>query len=393
MKTPTVCLVYDFKHEAVKNGEPTGRPGTVHVRVYEHGTRKRSYVSTDVRVLPHEWDDNLGCVVGRADAYMMNRKIEAQLAKCKAKIIEAVESNEKEVPTSAQMKVDRSSCSWLDYLKDAIDHNVNLNDKTRKHHDTMYRVFVEFGKIKRFEHLTKANLRDYIYFLSQRKVTKLVDGKKVKMRISQPTVHGHWKKLKSYIRKAIEDGYVSASVVDGISVDKGKGKIRQFLNDEEIERWCSVELTQEYLKRSRDLFIVQMSCGMSYEDFMEFDFSNHTTINGTCVLVSQRGKTMEDFAAIMLPRGVEVMERWDWKFDRISNTDYNVYLGLIAKAAGINKHITSHVARHTYACYCLRHEVNIVAVQRTLGHRKVETTQIYARLAGMDVIDAFSKMK
>lgn len=388
MKTPTVSIVYDFKHESRQEG----CPGTVYVRIYEHGTRKRTYVSTDVRVLANEWDDGLKCVVGRDDAFVLNRKIEAQLERCKEQVKSAVEVGD-ELPHQKAMKVDRSSSSWLDYLKKSIAENVNLNEKTRGHHESMYRIFEEFGKIRRFEHLTKANLREYIFFLSQRKVTKLVDGKKVEMPISQPTVHGHWKKLHSYILKAIVDGYVPASVLNGFKVEKGKAKIRQFLNDEEIEKWCSVELKQEYLKRTRDLFIVQMSCGMSFEDFMQFDFSNHTTINGTCVLISQRGKTMEDFAAIMLPRGVEVMERWDWKFDRISNTDYNVYLGMVAKAAGINKHITSHVARHTYACYCLRHGVNIVAVQRTLGHSKIETTQIYARLAGMDVIDAFGKMK
>lgn len=392
--TPSISIVYDFRNEAITaDGEQTGAPGTISVKVYEHKRRRRKMISTGVRVLPSEWDDRLKCVVGRDDAFVLNRMIEAQVTRCRDSIVAAVEEKDGETPTVKQMKVDRAGSSWLDYLKKAIDENVNLNSQTRKHHETMYRVFAEWGKIRRFDQLTKANLREYIVELSRRKVMKNVAGRMVEVQIAQPTVHGHWKKLRSYINKAIIDGYVSASVLRGFKVERGKAKIREFLNDEEIERWCSVELTKEYLKAARDRFIVQMSCGMAYKDLMTFDWSNHTTINGQTVLVGQRAKTGEEYFTVMLPRGVEVMERLGWSLAPISNTDYNVYLDLVAKCAGIEKHVTSHVARHTFACYCLRRGVNIVAVQRTLGHSKVETTQIYARLAGMDVVNAFKDLK
>ena len=65
----------------------------------------------------------------------------------------------------------------------------------------------------------------------------------------------------------------------------------------------------------------------------------------------------------------------------------------VAAKLEITKHITCHVARHTYACYCLRHGVRIEAVKRTLGHRKLETTQIYARLVDKDVLDSFNNAK
>lgn len=388
MKTPTIALVYDFKHES----RIEGRPGTVYVRIYEHGTRRRTYISTDVRILPHEWDQNLECVVGRDDAYVLNRKIQAQLSKCKEHIADAASSGD-DLPKVRAMKVDRSSCSWLDYMLKKIESNTEINESTRKQHMVTYRALEEWGGMKRFDQVTKRNILAFRDHVASRSVSKMIEGKLVDIPISQPTVYGYFKRLRVYINSAIVDGYLPMNTLVGVNVEKGRGKVREYLTDEEMERWSSADPSQEYLKCARDRFIVQMSCGLSYEDFMRFDYSRHEVVNGQMVLVGQRKKSGEQFFTVMLPMGVEIMERWGWHVPKISNTDYNVYLGLVAKIAGINKHVTSHVARHTYACYILRHGVRIEAVQQALGHKKITTTQIYARLAGVDVIDAFSKMR
>ena len=65
----------------------------------------------------------------------------------------------------------------------------------------------------------------------------------------------------------------------------------------------------------------------------------------------------------------------------------------MAAYAHIHKKISSHVGRHTYACLCLAAGVRIEAVQRTLGHTDIKTTQIYARLVDQDVLAAFAGAK
>ena len=59
----------------------------------------------------------------------------------------------------------------------------------------------------------------------------------------------------------------------------------------------------------------------------------------------------------------------------------------------LKKNVTSHVGRHTYACLCLAAGVRIEAVQRTLGHTDIRTTQIYAKLVDQDVDNAFANAK
>lgn len=62
----------------------------------------------------------------------------------------------------------------------------------------------------------------------------------------------------------------------------------------------------------------------------------------------------------------------------IESTD--IQLKKIAKAANIDKCLTYHMARHSYATLCLSMGVPIETISQTLGHRSISTTQIYAEV-------------
>ncbi len=64
---------------------------------------------------------------------------------------------------------------------------------------------------------------------------------------------------------------------------------------------------------------------------------------------------------------------------------YNDQLKEIAKLCGINKHITSHVARHTFATFALTKGVSIESVSKMLGHSNIKTTQIYAKITNKKI--------
>ena len=60
--------------------------------------------------------------------------------------------------------------------------------------------------------------------------------------------------------------------------------------------------------------------------------------------------------------------------------EYNVLLKTVAKQCGIEKHLSSHIARHTFATFALTKGVSIESVSKMLGHSNISTTQIYARI-------------
>jgi len=69
-------------------------------------------------------------------------------------------------------------------------------------------------------------------------------------------------------------------------------------------------------------------------------------------------------------------------------------LKLIAEVAGIKKHLTFHLARHTVATLLLMNGVPIETIKKLLGHTKITTTMIYAHVVNAKVsmdMEAFEK--
>lgn len=387
MSGPKVDVIYDYKHDG---SDSTLTPATVWLRVYFSRTQ-RKYISTCVRVLPCQWSDEYW-VVGRPDAAQLNKMIREQVDKAKQTIGMSIQER-LPMPSTKVMKVDRSDASFLDFLHEQIQL-ANITEDTRRHHIVLHVMLSEYGKMRKFEQVTKSNIQSFLRWISQREIMKPgMDGKLHPTKIKQSTVHDYWKRLRKYIRMAQDEQLIPTYVTAGIKVDRGEEPERERLTDDEMQAWLTTPQPLPCLEMVRLRFIIQMGTGLAYCDLMNKDFTRCEHIDGYTVLVDRRTKTKEGFYAVILPFAVEILRQWNYKIPYISDVNYNKYLDRVAINCGINKHITSHVARHTYACYCLRHGVRIEAVKRALGHKKLETTQIYARLADMDVLDAFDKMK
>ena len=384
---PRVAIVYDYKHEG---SDAAGTAATVWLRVYFSRTQ-RKYISTGVRVLPCQWSERYW-VIGREDAAQLNQMIRDQVRKAEKTISSAMEAQD-DMPSTKAMKVDLSDASFLDFMAAEIE-KAKIKPDTKKHHRTTYQLLMEWGRMRRFEHITKANIQAFLQWISEREVMKpSLDGTLQPMKIKQCTVYDHWKRLRKYISIAQGDQLVPMHVTKNLIIDRGEYGERVHLSDAEMQRWIDTKMPLPMLEMARLRFIVQMGCGMSYSDLMSKDFTKCEEIDGFTTFYERRNKTNADFFCIILPFAVEVLKKWDWKIPPISNSDYNRFLDRVAAKLEITKHITCHVARHTYACYCLRHGVRIEAVKRTLGHRKLETTQIYARLVDKDVLDSFNNAK
>lgn len=385
-KEPRVEVIYDYKHHG---DDALCRCGTVWVRVFESRTKRR-YVSTGVRILPMEWSDEWW-VVGRQDAAQLNAMIREQLEKCKEMVATALETAE-EVSTQS-MKIDRRDASFLDWAAMEIERD-EVCAGTKAHYNSFLWLLEDWGKIRRFEDITPQRIRQFIDWIKQREVrTVSSNGEVVCKPLAQTSVYGYWKRLRKLIRLAQTQGRVPLSATKGVTFDRGKSRERAFLDDEEYKAWLAVQLPSVHLCDARDRFVIQMCTGLSYADLMQIDFTRHIKYGAYETLQGTREKTGEQFFTIILPDAIPVLERWGWTVPKISNQRYNDYLKSVADMAGINKLVTSHVARHTYATRCLAHGVRLEAVQRTLGHASIKTTQIYARMVDKAVLEAFDNMK
>jgi integrase/recombinase XerD len=79
-------------------------------------------------------------------------------------------------------------------------------------------------------------------------------------------------------------------------------------------------------------------------------------------------------------------------FPRISNQRMNAYLREIATIKGITKHLTTHVARHTFATLMLERGLPLETISHILGHSSTNTTQIYARLLQSKITNDLNRL-
>lgn len=76
-----------------------------------------------------------------------------------------------------------------------------------------------------------------------------------------------------------------------------------------------------------------------------------------------------------------------------SNQKMNAYLKELADLCGIQKTLSTHVARHSFACLTLANKVSIESIAKMLGHTDIRTTKIYARVLDQTISNEMQTLR
>ena len=190
--------------------------------------------------------------------------------------------------------------------------------------------------------------------------------------------------LKGVVARAHQRGMILWNPFSNFHVPK-KIRPREYLTEAELAKLINHDFSQQRLCYARDFFVFAALTGMSYIDICELRPSDITTIDGAPWIVTQRHKSKISFQIRLLTIPYNIICRYrndgnERLFDKIK---YRTLASLVKKVmseVGISKHITLHCARHSFAVLALNKGVSIESVSRMLGHTKITTTQIYAKI-------------
>ncbi|MEM9897154.1 MAG: site-specific integrase [Bacteroidota bacterium] len=179
---------------------------------------------------------------------------------------------------------------------------------------------------------------------------------------------------------------------------------RGFLDKDELSNLANKELSVERLDQVRDVFVFCCYTGLSYSDVEKLTTRDISKgIDGEYWIFTERKKTGTDSNIPLLPKALEIIEKYAENpsvinsgqiLPMISNQKMNAYLKELATLCGIDKHLTFHMARHTFATtVTLTNGVSIETVSSMLGHKNIRTTQIYAKVVQSKVSDDMMKLK
>lgn len=369
-KYPTIRIIFDRRKVATPKKE-----GTVEIEIYYE--KKRKWLSTGVKVLPKNWHPDKR-VISRVDSQDLNIRIE-NIEKAIINHIRKLMIDEKLFTWSgleSSFKTKKEDSNFIKFIELSLQNKNGIAPNTRKNHRNLLGRLKDFKLIQDFKDLTKENVTSFNEWMHSK-------GYK------QASISTFHKILKVYIFEAIQRDLISQNPYTGFKIDRGKSDIRRFLNEEELNSIENAKTSTKSLEKVKDLFLFQCYTGLAYVDLSKFDFNQVIVRNGKYVVHDVRKKTGEEFYIILLPKAIEILKKYDYKLPIMTNQQYNLRLKIVADAAGLDKRLTSHMGRHTYATMCLNSGVKIEVLADMMGHADIKTTQIYAKLVNSTVENAY----
>jgi site-specific recombinase XerD len=386
-------LFYVKKSKAVANGT-----APIYLRITIDG--KPVEISTKRYADPEKWNPQSQKINGSSEEI---KSLNAYLKTVEQQVYDAHHQmlKDKAVITSASLKQKLLGSEERQRMLVPIfvDHNKKiealLGDEfasgTLERYRTSLKHTIEFLQwkynvsdidIKKIDH---AFITEYEFYL--RSVRKCNNNSAVK----------YIKNFGKIIRLCIANGWLDRNPFVNYKA-KVKEVERVFLVEEELQTLASKVFATERLNQVRDIFLFSCFTGLAYIDVKKLTKANiGLGIDGGKWIFTNRQKTDTRSNIPLLPMAQEILDKYkdhpQCKHEGkllpvLSNQKMNSYLKEIADLCSINKELTFHIARHTFATtVTLTNGVPIESVSKMLGHKNLRTTQHYAKILDRKVSD------
>lgn len=197
------------------------------------------------------------------------------------------------------------------------------------------------------------------------------------------TAQSYMKKIRTVIDYAFKTGRVNKDCFCGVKLPTPLPK-REYLSDENIEKLKNKTISIERISRVRDLFVFQMSCGLSYADLSGVD--ELLAKDGIYYIKGNRVKTGIEYTTVVLPDGVDVWNKYNGKLPILSNQRLNSYAKELQDICGIDQELTTHIFRKTFATMMLNKGVSISNVAKMMGHSNTTITEKHYAMVKDDAL-------
>lgn len=380
-----------------------GVDGSAPVEVRVTVNRRAYYINTGVHVRPREW--KYGMIVNRQDSDELNDRVTIMLKRVDEIVNECLDNDQAlnidEVRRRVKSPDGRRNVKDADDMVAWMEAQIPMLDVatgTRKHYVVAVSALVESGTMRRWQDLTVENIHKFDVYLHGMQIhrtdAELKAGVKKKY-VSQATVRNYHKNIKALLARALKFGLITANPYDRMrgEIKRGDKETVEFLTDVERVRIEKLRINDSMLATVRDIFIFQCYTGMAFSDMQAFSLDKCQKDGDKLTYSAPRVKTGVTFYIRVLPKALEIAQKYGGRLPRVADQTCNANLKTIANVTGITKKLTTHVGRHTFATWMLRNGVPIEHVSKMLGHRKITQTQRYAKLMAQDIYSQFDKVE
>ena len=348
------------------------------------------YIDTGISVLKNQWDDKKQQVKKHPIEEQLNASMNALLNDVKILYYKNEGVSAKRLLQIYKNSKKYDGSSLLNFYQSIVDENkmkgAIRTAKTQQHYIDKLSKFASFLS---FSDISPLWAKDYEKWLISR-------GNKPN------TIASNFKCLNAILNKAVKMGLIEKNPLKGYQIKTVNSK-KDILSIEDINLLENYEIAPHFkgMELARDVFLFSFyMAGMRFSDVCKLKWENVTDTE----VVYTMGKSEKRAGATryipITPKVKQILERYKANktfifpildkcdLNNIEKVEYTIYIAnnklnrsikILAKHAGITKHVSMHIAKHSFASYAVKNNVNLFHISKLLGHTKLSTTEHYLR--------------
>ena len=223
--------------------------------------------------------------------------------------------------------------------------------------------------------------------------------------LNEKSISRNISSLKSFFKFLIINKYISNNPTDGVYMPKVKKGLPKILTEDEVTKLLDIALADNYSYRNKAMLELMYSSGLRVSELINLKLENIDIQNELIRTMGKGSKErilpIGEYASKYLNMYIsnyrqKLLKRSDNGYLFLNNHGNNMtrqaffkIIKKIAKEKGINKNISPHTLRHSFASHMLKYGADLRTIQELLGHSDISTTQIYTHVTNEELRNSY----
>lgn len=344
---------------------------SLYLDIYDNGNRKKEYLK--LYLIPER----------TVQAKEKNRKTIELAQTIQAERIINLQSNKSTFFTHLRQDNKLLKLPFIAYMEEEIKKMESLRTGTYIRRYQSVAMWVRrYDCNTPLEKIDKSWIQGFLHFLS------ITPGKYGRLLCSN-TRHEYLVYVANILNNAVREGVIPFNPTKSLMASdrpKKHDSRREYLTEEEILRLRETSSPDQY-NSIRRAFLFACYCGLRYSDIQQLKWKHIRETKEGLVIDKKLQKTQNMLYLPLNKRAAEFLPERGKDNTYVftlpkSMATTEAYIKVWSEFAGIQKHVTFHTSRHSFAVNILAHGGDIYTLSKLLGHKRVTTTQIYADVLG-----------
>jgi len=248
--------------------------------------------------------------------------------------------------------------------------------------------FLEYNKNKSINNISNEDLKEYIKYLND-------------IGLNEKSIARNISSLKSFYKFLVISKYISSNTSDSLYLPKIKKSLPSTLTEEEVMSLLDIELIDNFSYRNKAMLELLYATGLRVSELINLKLQD---VDFSQDIIRTFGKGSKERIIPIGDYAKEYLEKYIYEYrgsmlkkvsseyiflnnhgKQMTRQGFFKIIKKIAKEKGINKELSPHTLRHSFASHLLKYGADLRTIQELLGHSDISTTQIYTHITNEEL--------